>query len=482
MTLSHHWSDTEPVKLLKSNLQAFQISIPFNTLLLKYQDAMKIAKQLGVRWLWIDCLCIVQDSVKDWYQESACMELVYSNSFCNITAGLANAEDSGCFFSRNPLQWEPFHIVNPLKAPPHIFRVTRLHHSPPIFKRGWVFQERLLCPRNVIFDKELLWECRETTVSELCPTPVNVKHTADIVLDFKNKVAPCPEQRWVDLGFHHSWTQMVTYYTMSNLTVPTDKLVALSGVAFAMSRLSPGDQYLAGIWRSQLPQGLLWQGPLWNTRPQEYLGPTWSWASSEGAVSFGEANSLENPHLDDVWAKVVKVGTVPFSEKSTSRRREFGRLKGGHVVLDAPIAIVNLTSPPFPVLQLREVVAQEQSWDLLALSKHNWVRWEGPVDSQILRPVLSVSLSGRGSRSTSSSMAEFVSTGIGPGSLCCVPLLHRPFTVDRAPFLPDDGVHGLLLFYHGQGFFTRAGCFNIAGDDKIIALFKNLPKKRVLIL
>jgi hypothetical protein len=69
-----------------------------------FQDAIVITRRLGARYLWIDSLCNIQDSVEDWENESASMEHVYRNSMCNIAVTSGMDGSVGCLFERNPLR------------------------------------------------------------------------------------------------------------------------------------------------------------------------------------------------------------------------------------------------------------------------------------------------------------------------------------------------------------------------------------------
>jgi hypothetical protein len=447
----------------------------------KYQDAIKITKQVGIGLLWIDCLCIVQDSEEDWCQESVSMELIYSNSFCNITAGLSNDRDLGCFFSRDFSQWGPFYVANPFSHPQEVYRVTVSEQPPPsIFSRGWVFQERLLCPRNVVFGEAMIWECREFGRSGLRP-PVP-EAARDVILDIKSRVSPYPEQRWEQMDFYFAWSTMVHRYSICDLTFSRDKLVALSGLAFAMSRSFPGDEYLAGMWKSQLPQGLLWHGNYKSAYPAEYRGPTWSWVAIDGGIGFDQTKTYKECALDELWVQIEKVFTIPAEGYGNDPRRVFARVKGGCIILHAGLGIVNLTpsTSPLTKFHIRTLTIGEQFWAVLSLSKHNSIFWQGNIDLHILESGTRIRASGTDFEGYSLGQPTTLLNEIIPGSIYCMPILCRPFTVFR-PFMPDDGVHGLLLCYHCEGYFTRVGTFTLGGD-KITELFKTLPQRRVKIL
>ena len=106
-TLSHRWGDQSFPRLLSSTLAAFEQNIPLAILPPTWVDAILVTRTLGLRYLWIDALCILQDSPEDWNKEAALMHRIYSNSFCNIAATGASLNEHGCFFDRSPIAVEP---------------------------------------------------------------------------------------------------------------------------------------------------------------------------------------------------------------------------------------------------------------------------------------------------------------------------------------------------------------------------------------
>lgn len=101
-TLSHCWGVHVPFRLLSSNISFLVKGIPVSSLLRTFQDAPVATRRLDLRYLWIDSLCIIQDSISDWQEQSACMAQVYVNSYCNIAAACATDGTQGCFVDRNP--------------------------------------------------------------------------------------------------------------------------------------------------------------------------------------------------------------------------------------------------------------------------------------------------------------------------------------------------------------------------------------------
>ncbi|KAH7061770.1 heterokaryon incompatibility, partial [Paraphoma chrysanthemicola] len=90
VALSHRWATSCcPHSLKTTNLQQYQASIPTSQLPKNFIDAIAITEVLGLSYLWIDCLCIIQDSTSDWEIESANMDAVYLNATVTIAAGAA---------------------------------------------------------------------------------------------------------------------------------------------------------------------------------------------------------------------------------------------------------------------------------------------------------------------------------------------------------------------------------------------------------
>jgi Heterokaryon incompatibility protein (HET) len=341
MTLSHCWGSIEILRLQDSNLKTLCESIPLVRLPKTFRHAMKVTKCLGVRYLWIDSLCIIQDSETDWLREAGSMYHVYQNSYCNIAAtGAANGEQ-GCFFSRNP------NAVSATKVQPAWEDVTSetyvvvqpLHHcksrflDSPLLRRAWVVQERLLAHRTLHFTREqIFWECRTLMACEIYTGGIRTApecgghHTNIGGDDLYIHRAP-DSQEETNRGLPKeaiAWNRIVDLYTRCDLTRASDKLIALSGIAseFHRTRLSADDQYLAGLWKSQLPNALLWQGATTTcSRPREYRAPSWSWASIDGPVSM-RATERQLGHWYHIFTEVLVAETTTAGNNPTGKVTE----------------------------------------------------------------------------------------------------------------------------------------------------------------
>ncbi|KAK7562584.1 heterokaryon incompatibility [Phyllosticta citricarpa] len=169
MTLSHCWG-TKPagtkMKLSADTFQALRQGILLGSLPKAFRDAFEIVALLDLRFLWIDRLCIFQDSKEDWTTESALMHEVYRHSFLNISAHADSDDEEGCFISREDARpqapWMDLNLRTPQHPRPFAYKgciASYLHQSfgeGSICQRGWILRERLLAPRTVHFGKTQL--------------------------------------------------------------------------------------------------------------------------------------------------------------------------------------------------------------------------------------------------------------------------------------------------------------------------------------
>ena len=153
------------VTLTQNNVAAWRRRIPYDDLMQTFQDAIQVTRSLGVRYIWIDSCCIVQDSEADWVRECSLMSQVYKFSYCNIAATAASHDREGCFRARDPRLDLPFYFdfsnlaqdlpeelesINEDRPSqllgPYQFQRSKmwsadLHQDSPLAKRAWVFQE-----------------------------------------------------------------------------------------------------------------------------------------------------------------------------------------------------------------------------------------------------------------------------------------------------------------------------------------------------
>ncbi|KAL3298818.1 HET-domain-containing protein [Colletotrichum asianum] len=279
---------------------------------------MDITRKLGVRYLWIDSLCIVQDDADDWDREAARMAQVYSQAYVTIAATPAADGTHGLIRKARDEPLIPLHFQSSdslnrgVSIGPSLNKFQRIDREP-LDSRAWTLQEQVLSPRTLHFAADQVhWECRQSIISESGSSPYGYgqgesaensiargwlgKMARDIVPDIKpgneevSKSVRGDPKLAIDNSnvSYENWYRMLQNYTERNITKDVDRLPALSGIARAFSSKSPS-LYLAGIWLDDIASGLLWyvNVPESARCPDTYRAPSWSWAAIEGSpVTF----------------------------------------------------------------------------------------------------------------------------------------------------------------------------------------------------
>ena len=329
VTLSHCWGNRSFVRLSRATESGLVKGISTDDLPLTFQNAVEITRRLKVQYLWIDSLCILQDQDdrSDWLEQSQSMESVYSQAFCNLAAVAASDPSQGLFHG------ELFESPT-VRLPRYIFdkdgdsvrysiyvgaRYQWEVEKAPLTYRAWFHQERWMARRTLYFlHNQLYWLCRAAYASEEWPLGLpkrghgqeryqKIQSIVDLRLRELEHSTSMPNSLSLQ-EVNDSWWDVCEEYSRCALTQPGDKLIALAGLAKCFGRVIKGT-YVAGMWRRDLVQGLLWyvvpghQG----RRPLEYRAPTFSWASIDGRISRkdGPGKDSESPFkVIDVYLKL----------------------------------------------------------------------------------------------------------------------------------------------------------------------------------
>ena len=272
--LSHRWGSTKPVITTLNNLSKRIYQIPYSEMSKTFQDAIAITKTLGIRYLWIDSLCIVQDSADDWASESVKMGTTYRNALVTIAAVQAEDSSMGCFVQRDGLKSRPCKLnidVGPdvfLKGgtihacSSHQVRGDILRHRGPLDTRAWVLQEQLLSPRVLNYGNDgIYWECLRVEASERVPEGFEIEYEkdSDYVQKFKRGIGKSVDLKppLTEIDFHRLWYLIVQDYSRRLLSKESDRMAALLGVVTAMTE-STHDKFVAGLWSTYFVIDLLW--------------------------------------------------------------------------------------------------------------------------------------------------------------------------------------------------------------------------------
>lgn len=293
--LSHCWGGKVDIKLQTHNATRLSQGVPISELPATFRDAVIVTDRLGLDFLWIDALCIQQDSKEDWLAEAPKMANVYSQASVNLAA-TAGADSSVGLFCQQPdciadlnvleTSWRglPQALQTILVRAPYEKSWFQHINGGILNTRGWVFQERILSPRTLHFAQdEISWHCKQSVGTELFESPL---HNSLLLKD--DPRSSIDRKRWSDL---------VRDYSNLSLSVPSDKLVAIAGIArfFGQYHQLSESDYMAGIWRSSAYDDMLWYTHEPRAKPDVVRAPSWSWASVDSAVNFG-------PHVHkDFW-------------------------------------------------------------------------------------------------------------------------------------------------------------------------------------
>ncbi|KAF2136999.1 uncharacterized protein K452DRAFT_200428, partial [Aplosporella prunicola CBS 121167] len=283
--LSHCWGGAEDtLQLTTKSLSQLLEGVPCAELPKNFQDAVTITKWLGLKYIWIDSLCIIQDSKEDWAKEVTTMASVYKNATCTIVTATSPDSHHSCFAERDLLRSLPCKVPVPggmqwptadaCKRELYAMRHSRLQ------TRGWIYQELVLSPRKLVFTESgIIWTCKTCTSVDTIPGTEGPQEESAVL----EKIAKLTlSDKIYQADFNQLWWSVASAYSKRHLTKPEDKLVALSAIAHEVQKMT-GFNYVAGLWAEMLPLGLFWEvyKPKVEDRNRPYRAPSWSWASIE---------------------------------------------------------------------------------------------------------------------------------------------------------------------------------------------------------
>lgn len=214
-TLSHCWGPPakRPLLTTTTTLQSHLKGIDIEDLPKTFRDAVNVVRDIGLQYLWIDSLCILQDNEKEWEEEAGKMGSIYEMATLTIAASGAHDSTEGCYVSKSwgfPSTRIPYYSSPGEDVASGIIYAQQIFDcSPswgPLKRRGWAFQERRLSRRTVHFtDGGLSWKCRNIELDE-----------------------------WdgdIDMVEYPMWDVMMQSYSDSEFTYESDRLIALQGLA-----------------------------------------------------------------------------------------------------------------------------------------------------------------------------------------------------------------------------------------------------------
>jgi hypothetical protein len=349
--LSHCWGDPRlhPLKTTCESLPDHLNGIPISTMPQTFRDAVIISRNIGVPFLWIDSLCIVQDDEEDWKKESQLMGDFYQRAYFTIAATDSPDSYSGCFngvwYQNLPLQSRqlPFYRCSSSSSrlkPAGTFNIGldwrhphwKTDMEPPfdwgdlsrksfmisddsglgssvLQSRGWVTQEWILSRRVIHYRTDrIIWHCQVAGEEDCGAEWDGTQHHVKVDWEF--------------------WRYVVEAHSARNFTFPKDKLISLLGLVsalkkhheFSIMRPQFQGEHRFGLWAQRLNYDLLWVPIGIRADPHHSSCPSWSWASRLGVISCGIGTS-------GFHAEEAPETKIQFSKSSQQTLRVKSRAK-----------------------------------------------------------------------------------------------------------------------------------------------------------
>ncbi|KAK4225970.1 heterokaryon incompatibility protein-domain-containing protein, partial [Podospora fimiseda] len=234
-----------PYKMTTSTFGELQCGVSWLKMPLTLQHAFTLCKSLGIEYIWIDSLCIMQaqcqndaEAAHDWNTESSKMAAIYSNSKLTIIAASGSSCHSG-FLKTDILYGGTVLTTSSAHLPENIcfaawdssstsesgFHVDQFSRcTSPLSQRGWAYQEEILSSRYVKFtNTDVLWTCHSDAKCMCREDPAS-----DYLNQWRRRNMESP------LKPVFRWTRMLDNYSQRLLSKQFDKLVAISGLARMM--------------------------------------------------------------------------------------------------------------------------------------------------------------------------------------------------------------------------------------------------------
>jgi hypothetical protein len=337
------------------NIHTYLRGIPIDLIPQTIGDAIWTTHACGQQYLWVDAFCIMQDSLEDKNHEISQIPHIFADAYFTIIAARSSKVSEG-FLQDYPLAPDvplPFvcddgHIGTMRASMPISYDAS----GEPVNQRAWCLEEYLLSKRSLIYaGNTLQFSCHTVRMN------IGLGVRRDYA-DEQSQIA-YSMQCWTQLGSASDnlertfvWSQIVQDYTSRAVTKYKDKLIALAGVAHRFHDVwDERPQYMAGLWRETVFHDLLWFLPLGRSQGKlvEYRGPSFSWASVDGGVSY-----LQPPKpATDVVARlsgyemklaseILPFGAVTEGSYITIRSR---LIKGYHHNKNCLTCVYHLSSP-----------------------------------------------------------------------------------------------------------------------------------------
>ncbi|KAK2758321.1 hypothetical protein FQN54_004167 [Arachnomyces sp. PD_36] len=303
IALSHRWGPkTWLARTTLGNVEERKLRINPDTFPQTFQDAIATTRRLGLQYLWIDSLCIVQDNDDELAMECSRMELIFSQAYSVIAATSPYSTYNG-FLSRHGMEGKPLTLPNGQEVP-----YLRVQATDPNFRRdvlqesmhtrGWVFQERALARHTIHFaTSQAYWECEDSVIGE-SGTDETFKGDLFSSSDF-------PRDR--DLGCE-SVKAAFRQYSNLDLSFPADRPRAVMALEYRIALRNKCVSLYGILGADHLHTTLVWKrrstamSQRIDFRRTNEVVPSWSWMSRMGAIDYLEVSQgLKRADVEFLW-------------------------------------------------------------------------------------------------------------------------------------------------------------------------------------
>ncbi|MCJ1334420.1 hypothetical protein MMC10_011129 [Thelotrema lepadinum] len=392
LALSYCWGKDRSDILTQKQLEQYQEAIPHSALPATVFDAVQMTRSLGFRYLWVDALCIVQDSKEDWEKEAAKMRQVYQGAVLSLAGLESHSKTTGLFRDRTVrVTQTPFfdgerHLL--------IQRQRKVDLNMTVLrKRAWTLQEQILSPATVYFSgSSLVWECYTCAIDE----------------DGKDHNF-IPHLKWFgdtpdETGPHRLWYRLAQDYTARSITYTSDRVVAIAGLADKCEAEEwQLGSYLVGLWTGDLPSALLWKSytrgqtdNLFSAYRNDELAeasfpwdiPSWSWLNHPNWLGWPDSFVREEAQTSTPFSCTIDSSRTFLSTHSKVANKGIrGRLHLTGCLLPFTDALLRATSshdaPPYNELSFKTLkyLASSGTW-----------RPSRPYEADVVQPWVEIGL------------------------------------------------------------------------------------------
>lgn len=461
VALSHCWGspDRPPLQTTKSSLDERSRHIPFETLPKNYQDAITITRGLGLEFLWIDSLCIIQDSIIDWEQESMRMHEVYRNSYLTVIAASGSSCHDGFLDLKPGPRVRLRYQSSTYPSNKGSYFLCYVHDAKEDVERsqwntrGWTFQEHMFSGRKLYLTAHgFSYWCSHCVASAKYPDPFKLRNPPGTRLplsDYRFLQIRLPENYST---FFRGWISIVNIYSGRTLTNPKDRLLALSAMAKSYSGAAAGRyKYIAGLWSVSLHLWLLWRcknvppnydlgDRLHQATSDEFVAPSWSWASQSQYVEFDIAEKFR------AGCCAVKIAEAAVDVDGSN---PYGRVKNGSLRVLGEVREISNIWLEDKVVSFQCRVDEGRGLEM-------WLDWtERSLDV----------------------------TGNGQQISCETITNLQMLLVAQDEYPEDNREIGLLLYPAGEdGVYFRVGVFQFRSSWRVGGFFDNCERRPVKII